>query len=63
MRRLADRVVAFLLRLAPWYHPEEVEARDVRSERIHRMAIAARVEYESSRDPRLRSYGRSRLPR
>ena len=59
MRRLADRFVNWLLRLAPWYKPEEIEAREVRAEKNRKRSIAARIDAEEA----LGSYGRVRIGR
>ena len=59
MRRLADRFVNGLLRLAPWYRPDEIEDREVKTELTRKRSIAARIAAEKA----LGSYVRVRLPR
>ncbi len=59
MRRLADRLVNALLRLAPWYRPEEIEARERRTDTVHRHSIQARIGGETALD----SYRRARVGR
>jgi hypothetical protein len=49
MRRLADRLVNWLLSRAPWYQPDEIEAREARTERVHQRSIAVRVRAEKVR--------------
>lgn len=63
MRRLADSVVNFLLRLAPWYRPEELEEREQRSADAIAESRDARLAAEKSVGRRLGSYGRVRLGR
>jgi hypothetical protein len=46
MRRLADRLMSLLLRLAPWYRPRDIEAREGRTELVRRHSISARVRAE-----------------
>lgn len=48
MRRPVDRLVNLLLRLAPWYHPEEIEAREGKTELTRRRSIAARITAEKA---------------
>lgn len=43
---MANRLVNWLLGHAPWYHPEAIEAREARTERVRRQSIAARLESE-----------------
>jgi hypothetical protein len=59
MRRLADRVMAFLLRVVPWYKPAEIEAREAWTETVRQDSIATRKRAEAQ----LRSYRDVRLPR
>lgn len=47
MRRFLDRLVNALLRLAPWYHPAEIEARERRTEVAHRYSIQSRIRAEA----------------
>lgn len=47
MRRLADWLVRNLLRLAPWYRPEEIEAREHQTEKVRRVSINARIRAEA----------------
>jgi hypothetical protein len=47
MRRLADRLVNLLLRIAPWYRPEEIEKRERRTQDSHRHSINARIRAEA----------------
>lgn len=63
MRRLADSVVNGLLRLAPWYRPEDLEERVDRATDAIEDSRAARLAAEKSVGRRLGSYGRVRLPR
>lgn len=63
MRRLADRAVNFLLRLAPWYRPEELEEREQRSAEAIADSREARLSAEKSVGRRLGSYGRIRFDR
>lgn len=60
MRRLLDRLVSGLLRLAPWYRPAEIEAREARTEAVHQRSIRARINTERTLAA---SYGRVKLPR
>lgn len=46
MGRLADRVMKFLIHVAPWYRPAEVAAREARLERVTRMSARIRHEAE-----------------
>jgi len=43
MRRQADRLVNWLLSKAPWYRPEEIEAREGKTELTRRHSINARI--------------------
>lgn len=43
MRRLADRLVNWLLARAPWYRPDEIEAREGKTELTRRHSINARI--------------------
>lgn len=63
MRRLADNAVNFLLRLAPWYRPEELDQREQRSTEAIVESREARMDAEKSVGRRLGSYGRIRFDR
>lgn len=63
MRRLADKVVNFLLRLAPWYRPEELDEAEQRSTNAIADSREARLDAEKSIGRRLGSYHRVRLGR
>ncbi len=47
MRRVADRLVNALLRLAPWYRPDEIDAREVHTELTRRHSVNARLRAEA----------------
>lgn len=61
MRRLADSVVNFLLRLAPWYRPEELDKAEERSTEAVTDSRDARIEAEKAIGRRLGSYHRIRI--
>ena len=64
MPNLAERMMRRLLALVPWYRPDEIAAREERTERAHRKSIAARMDAEhaiAGRSPRLDSYRRVRF--
>lgn len=46
MRRMADSLVSWLLRLAPWYHEDEIEAREEHTEEVRRGSIRNRKRAE-----------------
>lgn len=47
MRRLADWLVNALLRLAPWYRPEAIEAREARTEAVKQNSRQTRLRIEA----------------
>lgn len=47
MRRLADGLVNALLRLAPWYRPEAIEAREARTEAVKQNSRQTRLRIEA----------------
>lgn len=47
MRRLADRLVNWLLSKAPWYRPDEIKAREGKTELTRRHSISARIRAEA----------------
>ena len=59
MRRIADHVVNALLRLAPWYRPEAIEAREARTEAVKHYSRQTRLRAEAVLDKRFDSYRRS----
>lgn len=61
MRRLADRLVNALLRLAPWYQPEDIEQRERRSDSAIRDSRDARLSAEKTVGRKLGSYRRVKL--
>ena len=64
MQNLAERMMRKLLALVPWYRPDEIAAREARSERAHRESIARRMDAEDAiagRSSRLGSYRRVRF--
>lgn len=61
-RRLADRVVNWVLNRAPWYRPREIAARERWTAKVHRESIATRQKAEQAH-PSLASYGRVRIGR
>ena len=64
MRRLLDRLVNTLLRWAPWYRPDEIRAREVKTELIRRFSIRWRIYGEQVLSPaRAASYRRARIGR
>ncbi len=48
MRRAADRLVSWLLSIAPWYRPEEIAAREGKTELTRVHSIAARMKAEGA---------------
>lgn len=63
MRKLADNVVNALLRAAPWYKPEEIEARDQRADAAIESSKEARLDAEKAAGRGLGSYSRAKLRR
>lgn len=59
MRRPLDKLVNWLLSLAPWYRPAEIEARERHTEAVHKKSIRTRMRAERV----LASYSRTHLHR
>lgn len=63
MCRLADRAVNVILRLAPWYRPEELAQAEQRSTEAVNASREARIDAEKAVGRPLGSYRRIRLGR
>jgi hypothetical protein len=49
MHHLADVLLNALLKMAPWYRPRDIAAREQWTERVHQDSIAARLNSEKLR--------------